>query len=83
MAIAHVSLPALMIDWVDQQIRAGRFVDGGDYIRDLIRKDQERCLEIAVTRKSADEGVKTSGPKAYDFDAYLPRMRVEQAAKKF
>ena len=30
--------------WIDQRLAEGRHVDAGDYLRDLIRRDQEGIL---------------------------------------
>ena len=47
--------------WVDARTAAGGFTDGSEYIRDLIRRDQEqnaefRALEAAI-REGIDSGV--------------------------
>ena len=39
----NVSLPDPMKDWVEAQARTGRYSNASDYVRDLIRKDQERA----------------------------------------
>lgn len=41
MATMNVSLPDLMREWVDQQIQSGHYSNASDYVRDLIRRDQE------------------------------------------
>ena len=40
MATMNVSLPELMKDWVNEQIRTGKYATSSDYVRDLIRRDQ-------------------------------------------
>lgn len=47
MATMNVSLPGPMKDWVEAQADTGRYSNASDYIRDLIRRDQERQDEIA------------------------------------
>ncbi|HRN62170.1 MAG TPA: hypothetical protein PLI48_04215 [Gammaproteobacteria bacterium] len=32
--------------WIAGQVRAGRFTNDSELIRDLIRREQERCLEV-------------------------------------
>jgi antitoxin ParD1/3/4 len=44
MATMNVSLPDPMKDWVEAQIRDGRYSTASDYVRDLIRRDQEKRL---------------------------------------
>ncbi len=56
MATMNVSLPDAMKDWVDGQMAEGRYSSASDYVRDLIRKDQERTDKIAAMQKLIDEG---------------------------
>lgn len=41
MASMNLSLPDPMRDWVQNQIKEGRYSSNSDYVRDLIRRDQE------------------------------------------
>jgi len=43
MATMNVSLPDPMKRWVEDQKLTGSYSNASDYVRDLIRKDQERC----------------------------------------
>lgn len=47
MATMNVSLPGPMKDWVEAQARTGRYSNASDYVRDLIRRDQERAEKDA------------------------------------
>jgi antitoxin ParD1/3/4 len=47
MATMNVSLPDGMKDWVEEQAGTGRYSNSSDYVRDLIRRDQERARKIA------------------------------------
>lgn len=42
MATMNVSLPDPLKEWVEAQVETGRFANASDYVRDLIRRDQER-----------------------------------------
>ena len=42
MVTMNVSLPEPMKDWVQEQVETGRYANASDYVRDLIRHDQER-----------------------------------------
>ncbi len=44
----NVSLPPPMRSWVDAQIAAGRYGNLSEYVRDLIRRDQERQREVEL-----------------------------------
>lgn len=56
MATMNVSLPDPMKEWVEAQTATGRYSNSSDYIRDLIRRDQERNDKIAAMQKFVDEG---------------------------
>jgi antitoxin ParD1/3/4 len=47
MATMNVSLPDAMKAWVDECSRSGRYSNASDYVRDLIRRDQDRAKKIA------------------------------------
>ena len=57
MATMNVSLPDPMRLWVDSRTRTGRYGNASDYIRDLIRRDQERQEQIAQFQSLIDEGL--------------------------
>ncbi|MEM1038009.1 MAG: type II toxin-antitoxin system ParD family antitoxin [Pseudomonadota bacterium] len=61
MATMNISLPDQMKGWVEKQAEAGRYSNSSDYVRDLIRKDQERADKIAhmqaLVTKSLDSGI--------------------------
>lgn len=50
MATMNVSLPDPMKAWVESRTRDGRYGNASDYVRDLIRRDQERQMAIAEVR---------------------------------
>ncbi|MEN2711539.1 type II toxin-antitoxin system ParD family antitoxin [Sphingomonas sp. NPDC092331] len=55
MATMNVSLPDAMKQWVEGQAGTGRFSNASDYVRDLIRRDQERAGKIAAMQQLIDE----------------------------
>lgn len=56
MATMNVSLPGPMKDWVISQTETGRYSNASDYVRDLIRRDQERHEKIAEMQRLVTEG---------------------------
>ena len=42
MASMNISLPEPMKDWVETQTSSGRYDNASEYVRDLIRHDQDR-----------------------------------------
>jgi antitoxin ParD1/3/4 len=57
MATMNVSLPDPMKDWVEAQAGTGRYANASDYVRDLIRRDQDRAARIAELQRLVDEGL--------------------------
>ena len=57
MATMNVSLPDRMKDWVEAQAQTGRYSNASDYVRDLIRRDQEKNEKIATMQRLVDEGL--------------------------
>jgi antitoxin ParD1/3/4 len=53
----NVSLPDPMREWVEAQVKGGKYANASDYIRDLIRHDQERgqALQTAI-REGLESG---------------------------
>jgi antitoxin ParD1/3/4 len=41
MATLNVSLPDPLEAWVEDRVKRGSYVDAGDYVRDLIRRDRD------------------------------------------
>ena len=59
MATMNVSLPDPMKDWVESQTRTGRYSNARDYVRDLIRRDQERAAKMAELQRLINEGLES------------------------
>ncbi len=59
MATMNVSLPEPMKDWVELQTRTGRYANASDYVRDLIRRDQERADAQARLQALVTEGIES------------------------
>lgn len=61
MATVTISLPEQMKNWIETQAGNGRFSGVSDYIRDLIRQDQDRKDQHEALVQALIEG-ETSGP---------------------
>lgn len=55
MATMNISLPDPMKQWVEAQAETGRYSNVSDYVRDLIRREQERGDKIAHMQRLVDE----------------------------
>lgn len=74
MATMNVSLPDPMKEWVESRAETGRYANASDYVRDLIRKDQERADKIAAMQRLVDEGLE-SGPGLMSKDEMFQEAR--------
>jgi len=65
MAQVTISLPDALKGWADARVADGRYKSTGDYVRDLVRRDQEaeqrKSAEVERLRAALDEGL-ASGP---------------------
>lgn len=57
MATMNVSLPDAMKQWVEEQVATGRYGNSSDYVRDLVRRDQERADKKAEFDRLVQEGI--------------------------
>lgn len=75
MATMNVSLPDPMKAWVERQAESGRYGNASDYIRDLIRRDQERREALATLQAAITEGMESGTPQPFDPAAFKRGMR--------
>jgi antitoxin ParD1/3/4 len=61
-------------DWIKAQIEAGHYTNDSEYIRALIRREQERSVEIEAIRAALIEGETSGEPGPFDADAFKQKM---------
>lgn len=66
MATMNVSLPDAMKAWVEHPTETGRYGNASDYVRDLIRRDQDRQSALAELQALVDEGLASSPAEVFD-----------------
>ncbi|NEJ70039.1 type II toxin-antitoxin system ParD family antitoxin [Rhizobium phaseoli] len=81
MATMNVSLPDPMKEWVDSQTKTGRYSNASDYVRDLIRRDQERSDKLAELQRLLTDGLE-SGVSDCSKDDILQIARERLAARR-
>ncbi|CAH0315951.1 MULTISPECIES: type II toxin-antitoxin system ParD family antitoxin [Pseudomonas] len=60
--------------WIKAQIEAGHYTNDSEYIRDLIRREQERSMQLEAIRLALEEGESSGKPRSFDPDAFKKRM---------
>lgn len=71
MATMNISLPSPLKSWAEARAKDGRYSNTSDYVRDLIRKDQEREAAISEIQGLVDEGLKSGPARAFDFGVFV------------
>ncbi len=56
MATVTISVPDPMKDWIDLQAKGGQYGGASDYIRDLVRQDQNKRAEREELIQALKEG---------------------------
>lgn len=70
-----ITLTEQQDNWVKAQINAGHYTNDSEYIRDLIRREQERSAEIEAVRSALIDGEASGEPRRFDAAAFKQRMR--------
>jgi antitoxin ParD1/3/4 len=60
--------------WIKAQIDAGHYTNDSEYIRDLIRREQERSAETEAIRAALIDGESSGEPRTFDAGAFKQRM---------
>ncbi len=74
MATMNVSLPDAMKEWVEGRAETGRYSNASEYVRDLIRRDQEREGKLAGLQRMIREG-EDSGVSPHSAGDFLADAR--------
>lgn len=62
-------------EWIKTQIERGHYTNDSEYIRDLIRREQERSASIEAIRDALVEGEESGEPKPFDKAAFKQAMQ--------
>lgn len=77
MATLNISLPDPMRSWIQERVDEGKYSTSSDYVRDLIRRDQERNQKIEALQKAITQGLGSEDVKDFDINAFTERMLKE------
>ncbi len=75
MATMNISVPDPMKDWVQTQIDEGKYASSSDYVRDLIRKDQEEKDKLAAFQAAITLGIESGDAGELDMDTIKKKAR--------
>jgi len=78
MATMNTSVPDPMKDWVQSQVNTGAYANTSDYVRDLIRQDQDQDQEhrskLMALQNAITAGIE-SGVSNKSFDQIINQAR--------
>ena len=74
MAQVNISLPDALERWAEARVAEGRYASTSDYVRDLVRRDQEAEEARRRLQAAIDEG-RASGISERDPFEYLDELR--------
>lgn len=77
MATMNISLPDQMKAFVEEQTKDGRYSNTSDYVRDLIRRDQERRKAIVEIQVLLDEGLASGPAVPFDIEGFMSEMKAQ------
>ncbi len=89
MAQMNISIPDALKGWAEARVAEGRYSSTSDYVRDLVRRDQEaeerKARESDWLRAAWDEGLASGAPEPIPDDwanDVIARGQVRLAARR-
>lgn len=86
MATMNISLPKKMKDWVEKRVSDGSYANSSDYVRDLIREDEERQRVydeiVAAGEEGLASGFSERSPREIGEAVFAELEAEEQEAKR-
>ena len=76
MATMNISVPDPMKDWVQAQVDDGKYASSSDYVRDLIRKDQQQQDKLMALQAAITLGIESGRAGELDIES------IKRKAKK-
>lgn len=78
MAQMNVSLPEGLKSWAEARVAEGRYSSTSDYVRDLMRRDQDNEQRRRALQSAIDEG-RASGMSGRTIDDIIAESRARRS----
>ena len=75
MVTMNISVPKPMKDWVQAQIDDGKYATSSDYVRDLIRKDQQDKDKLTALQAAITLGIESGQAGELDINSIKQKAR--------
>lgn len=69
-------------NWIKAQIKAGKFTNDSEYIRDLIRRDQASNADMEAIRAALIEGEQSGEPQPFNGESFKQAMISKHGKKQ-
>ena len=77
----NLSIPPALKNWVDTKVAEGRYSSASDYVRDLVRRDQEAAIDETVWLRGLIEEGLASGVIDKEPEDVLREIMAEHPAR--
>lgn len=64
----NISLPEPTRDWVISQVESRQYSNNSDYVRDLIRREQQRVEKIKALQTAIDNGLASGIAESFSME---------------
>ena len=82
MSQLNVSIPPALKSWVEARVAEGRYSSASDYVRDLVRKDQDSAADETVWLRGLIEEGLASGFVDKDASEVIEDIIAERRARR-
>lgn len=72
-----ITLTKQQDEWIKSHIKSGDYTNDSEFIRDLIRKDQENKLDVEAIRFALIEGEMSGDAVPFDFEVFQKKMEAK------
>jgi len=76
MATMNISVPNPMKDWVQAQIEEGKYASSSDYVRDLIRRDQNQQDKFLALQAAITLGIESGSAGELDIESIKQKAKL-------
>jgi antitoxin ParD1/3/4 len=81
MSQLNVSIPPALKTWIDTRVAEGRYSSASDYVRDLVRRDQDAAQEETIWLRGLIEEGLASGVVDKDPKDVIEEIIAERRAQ--
>jgi antitoxin ParD1/3/4 len=82
MSQLNVSIPPALKSWIDVRVAEGRYSSASDYVRDLVRRDQDSAPDETVWLRGLIEEGLASGVIEKDASEVIEDIIAERRARR-